>query len=100
LSIFLPFYTSKTTGREKWQPSVELFNKQKRHDKKKYFAKGQTRDKKRQVGLKYSSHIYFPTIFCCDGDAPSKASSHRRAHLFQPNAPRSMLTEQFDGNRV
>lgn len=100
LSIFLPFYIFKTMGRNNGNHSIKPFNnKDRRHDMK-WFTKGQTENKKWQVGLSYSSQVYFLFIFCCNGDAPSKTTSHRRAHLFQPNAQPSMLREHFDGNRV
>lgn len=80
--------------------NVKLFNKDRKDDDIKWFTKGQTENKKMQVGLSYSSQVYFSFIFCCNGDAPSKTTSCRRAHLFQPNGQPSMLRKHFDGNRV
>lgn len=59
------------------------------------------RRQKRQLRLRYSSHIYFWTIhFSCNGDAPSSAPIHGTAYLFQPSAPHPTLREHFDGNTV
>lgn len=77
---------------------VESYSIIERHDK----VLCQTRERKKgklDWGA-VAKCTFQPFIFCCNGDAPSKATIHRRTHLFQPNAPHSMLREHFDGYRL